>query len=309
MGRVLYVPAKLRRLDKRFSLPFKFREALELSPLRDMVEEGNIVAIKIHVGDMSGGGFRYIRPVFVRILVEYVKGLGGLPFVTDTWGLKHVYVGLRNGFNYATLGCPLIPANGIKENFFYEVEITKYFHLNKIQVAGNIYDADVLIDFAHAKGHVSPGFGACIKNIAMGCTSYRTRHEIHRFEKSDNVGKAFQEAMADAVSAVLKNKRGKCLHINYVMDVQPSCDCAPWSDIPVVPDIGILISDDIVAVDHAAIKMVDEAPIVPNSIAAKLDLKPGDNKWLKIHGKDPYIQVEACEKLGLGSTSYELVEV
>jgi uncharacterized Fe-S center protein len=115
--------------------------------------------------------------------------------------------------------------------------------------------------------------------------------------------------MVDAVRAVLRNKRGKALHINYVMDIQPTCDCAPWSDLPIAPDIGILISDDIVAVDHASLKMVDEAPIVPGSVAEKLGLKPGDNKWLKIHGKDPYIQVEAAEKAGLGSKQYEIVEV
>jgi len=111
------------------------------------------------------------------------------------------------------------------------------------------------------------------------------------------------------VRAVLKNKHGRALHINYVMDVQPTCDCAPWSDLPIAPDIGILISDDIVAVEHASLKMVDEAPVTPGSVAEKLGLKPGDNKWLKIHGKDPYVQVEAAEKAGLGSRQYELVEV
>lgn len=308
-SRVIFASAKLERMAKEYSLPFKFRRGLEESSLDDIVERGNIVAIKIHVGDMEGGGFRYIRQVFVRILVDYVKELGGIPFVTDTWGLRHVLVGLKNGFNYATLGAPLIPANGIKENFFYEVELEKFFRVGKIQVSGNIHDADVLVNLAHFKGHGSSGAGGAIKNIAMGCTSYRTRGEIHRLEKLDKIGRAFQEGMVDAVKAVLKNKRGKALHVNYVMDVQPTCDCAPWSDIPIVPDIGILISDDIVAVEHAALRMVDEAPTMPGSIAEKLGLKPGDNKWLKIHGKDPYIQVEAGESAGLGSRSYEIVEV
>jgi len=76
-----------------------------------------------------------------------------------------------------------------------------------------------------------------------------------------------------------------------------------------VPDLGILISDDIVAVEYASLRMVDEAPVMPGSVAEKLGLKPGDNKWLKIHGKDPYIQVEAAEKVGLGTKQYEIVEV
>lgn len=291
------------------SLPVKFRKALQESPLGSIVEKGNIVAIKVHVGPMETGGFRFVRPLFVRILVDYVKELGGIPFITDTWGLRHVYAGIQNGFGFDVVGAPLLPANGIKENFFYEVELEKYYHLKKIQVAGNVHDADVLINFSHFKGHVAPGAGAAIKNIAMGCTSYRTRGEIHQLEKLDNLGKAFQEGMVDAVKAVLLNKRRKALHINYVMDVQPECDCAPWSDIPIVPDVGILISDDIVAVEYASLKMVDEAPNMPGSVAEKLGVKPGENKWLKIHGKDPYIQVEAAENAGLGTRQYEVVEV
>jgi len=308
-SKVYFAKARLEKMAKEYSLPVKFRKALDESPLPDMVEKGNIVAIKIHVGDMERAGYRYIRPCFVRVLVDYVKELGGIPFITDTWGLRHVVVGLANGFNHATVGAPLLPANGIKENFIYEVELEKFFRLKRIQVAGNVYDADVLINFAHLKGHVSPGAGGVIKNIAMGCTGPRTRGEIHKLEKLDNVGRAFQEGMVDAVKAVLRNKRGKSLHINYVMDVQPTCDCAPWSDLPIVPDIGIFVSDDIVAVEHAALKRVDEAPTLPGSIAEKLGLKPGDNKWLKIHGKDPYIQVEAAEKAGLGSREYEIIEV
>lgn len=291
------------------SLPFKFGKALKESPLSDIVDKGNIVAVKVHVGPMEEGGFRFIRPLFVRILVDYLKQLGAVPFITDTWGLRHVYTGIQNGFGFDVIGAPLLPANGIKENFFYEVEVEKPYHLKRIQVAGNIYDADVLINFSHVKGHISPGAGGAIKNLAMGCTSYRTRGEIHQLERLDSIGKAFQEGCVDAARAILKNKRGRALHINYVLDVQTMCDCAPWSDIPIVPDIGILISQDIVAVEYASLKMIDEAPNIPGSVADKLGVKPGDNKWLKIHGKDPYLQVEAAEKAGLGTRSYELIEV
>ncbi|HDJ89850.1 MAG TPA: DUF362 domain-containing protein [Thermoprotei archaeon] len=308
-SKIYFCPAKLKKMEKTYSLPRLFRKSLETSNLNDIIESGNIVAIKIHVGDMERAGYRYIRQVFVQILVEYVKEIGGIPFITDTWGLKHVIVGLKNGFNYASIGAPLIPANGIKENFYYDIELEKYLQIKTIQVAGNIYDADVLINLAHGKGHGSCGYGGVIKNIAMGCTSYKTRGEIHRLEKKDNIGKAFQEGLADAVKAVLKNKRRKAFHIAYLMDIQPTCDCAPWSDIPIVPDIGILLSDDPIAVDYASLKMIDEAEIVPTSIGEKLKLRSGENKWLKIHGKDPYIQIDAGYKIGLGRKEYKLIEV
>ena len=76
-----------------------------------------------------------------------------------------------------------------------------------------------------------------------------------------------------------------------------------------VPDIGILASIDIVAVEKAALDLINKAPPLHWSIADKYKLKEGENKFLRIHGKDPYIQVYAAEKIGSGSTEYELIEL
>ncbi|MCC6057347.1 MAG: DUF362 domain-containing protein [Desulfurococcaceae archaeon] len=308
-SKVLFAKARLERLEKEASLTYKFRKLLEESSLKNMIIPGNIVAIKIHVGDMEHGGYRTIRPIFVKILVEYVKKLSGIPFLTDTWGLRHVIVGLENGYNYATVGAPLIPVSGIKETDVVKVRVPNPLRIPEVEVGSAVFYADVLINFAHSKGHPSSGYGGAIKNIAMGCTSPNTRSAIHNLEKEDTIGRAFQEGMVDAVHATILNKPSKVFHINYVMDVQPTCDCAPWSDIPIVPDIGILASEDIVALEKATIDLINQAPVVPGSIGELAGLKPGDNKFLVIHGKDPYIQVEAGYRKGLGNLEYELIEV
>ncbi|MEM1645511.1 MAG: DUF362 domain-containing protein [Ignisphaera sp.] len=306
---VLFAKARLERLDKEASLPYKFRKLLEESPLKNMINPGNIVAIKIHFGDMEHGGYRTIRPIFVKILVDYVKKLGGIPFLTDTWGLKHVIVGLENGYNYATVGAPLIPVSGIKETDLVKVRVPNPLRIEEIEVGSAVFNADVLINFAHSKGHPSPGYGGAIKNIAMGCTGPNTRSTIHNLERDDPSGRAFQEAIVDAVHGVMLNKMDKVFHINYVLDVQPTCDCAPWSDIPIVPDVGILASKDVVALEKATIDLINSSPVVPGSIGELAGLKPGDNKFLVIHGRDPYIQVYAAHRKGLGTIEYELVEV
>ncbi|MEM0048043.1 MAG: DUF362 domain-containing protein [Ignisphaera sp.] len=308
-SKVLFAKAQLDRLDKAASLPYRFMNLLEASTLKNMIQPGYIVAIKIHVGDMDHGGYRTIRPIFVRILVDYVKKLGGIPFITDTWGLKHILVGLENGYNYETLGAIALPVSGIKETDLIKVRVPNPLRVPEIEVGSAVYYADVLINFAHSKGHPSSGYGGAIKNIAMGCTGPNTRSAIHNLEKEDQIGRAFQEGLADAVHGVVLNKPNKVFHINYVLDVQPTCDCAPWSDIPIVPDIGILASEDIVALEKATLDLINNAPVVPGSIGEKAGLKPGDNKFLVIHGKDPYIQVEAAYKKGLGNIEYEIVEV
>ncbi|MEM0371764.1 MAG: DUF362 domain-containing protein [Ignisphaera sp.] len=306
---VLFAPAQLEQLDEKYSLPFKFRNLLKNSSLSSIIEPGNIVAIKLHVGDMSHGGFRTIRTIFIKILVDYVKSVGGVPFLTDTWGLNHVIVGIENGYGYEAVGAPLIPVSGIKEHDVVKVYVPNPLRLNEVEVGGSAYYADVIINFAHSKGHPASGYGGAIKNIAMGCTGPNTRREIHNLEQLDNDGRAFQEALVDAFHGVILNKPKKVFHINYVLDVTPTCDCAPWSDIPIVPDIGILASEDVVALEKATLDMINEAPIVPRSIAEKADIKPRENKFFKLHAKDPYIQVEAGYRKGLGRLDYEIVMV
>lgn len=61
---VLFAPARMRKLAREESLPYKLRKALEKSSLPSIVEKGNVVAIKVHVGDMERGGFRFVRPFF-----------------------------------------------------------------------------------------------------------------------------------------------------------------------------------------------------------------------------------------------------
>lgn len=94
-------------------------------------------------------------------------------------------------------------------------------------------------------------------------------------------------------------------YVNFLLDITPHCDCCPYSDNPIVPDIGILASDDILAIDKAAVDMVNQAPILPNSMAQN-----GEDKF---HGVFEWThsryQLEAAEKLGLGSMTYEVIKV
>ncbi len=118
-----------------------------------------------------------------------------------------------------------------------------------------------------------------------------------------------QIAMADAALGCAKTKKpGKLVNMMYLIDITPWCDCFPWGDIPIAPDIGILASKDVVAIDAAALDLVDKAPIVPWSRAEELGLKPGDDKFKAVNGFPPRVQVKAGEKIGLGTTDYELIE-
>ncbi len=307
MSEVYFLKALRPRYDMSESLVIKLPELLEKSGIGDIISKDYLVAIKMHLGVI--GGYRTIRPPFVRQVVETVRKLGGKPFITDTWGFGHLEVAYFNGYSHATVNAPILPANGIKENDSRVVELTDGFHLKEVEVAGNIYDADALINFAHSKGHGSCGFAGVIKNLALGATTSEMRHKEHELERAEEGIRKFQEAMVDVAKAVLSNKEGKALHVIWAMDITEHCDCAPFGMVPLVPDIGIFASRDIVAVEKACIDLINEAPPLPWSVADKFSLKPGENKFLKIHGKDPYIQVYTAEKAGLGETQYKLIEL
>lgn len=119
----------------------------------------------------------------------------------------------------------------------------------------------------------------------------------------------FQKGMAEAVKAVLSTfKPGKVLYVSFILDVQPECDCMLVTDTPVIQDQGILVSDDIVAIDQATMDIIQKAAPLPQSKGEGLKLDKYEDILSAIHQKDARIQIKAAEELGLGSRNYKLEE-
>lgn len=118
----------------------------------------------------------------------------------------------------------------------------------------------------------------------------------------------FQMAMAEAAKAALGTfKPNKVVFINFIMEVMPHCDCHPHSDVPVINDQGILIGDDIVAIDMASLDLIEKSAPLPDSKAENLDPKKELLKGLT--GRDPYVHVLHAEKLGLGKSKYKIIRI
>lgn len=118
----------------------------------------------------------------------------------------------------------------------------------------------------------------------------------------------FQISLAEAAKAVLSTfKSGKVFYINFLFDIQPECDCMAMSDTPVVQDQGILLGDDIVAIDKASLDLIAKAQPLPQSKAEGMKVEEGSDVLSMINRKNAKIQIEAAEKMGLGKMEYELV--
>jgi len=120
----------------------------------------------------------------------------------------------------------------------------------------------------------------------------------------------FQKSLAEAAAAVLSTfGKGKVIYVNFLYAIQPECDCMPVADVPVVQDQGIMISDDLVAIEQASLDMIKAASPLPQSAAEDMKLKPGDDILAKLNPRPMQIQIDEAERLGLGTRKYELMRV
>ena len=207
-SKVFFGSAHQARLDAKETLPAKLDLILDQLHLRDRVKD-ETVAIKMHTGNNMV--YSTIHPVFVRRVVQAVKDGGGKPFVVDVnWDAAGAEM---RGYSTEVIGCPVYPAAGPDEKYFYEHE-RPYKSIKSWNVSGLIQDSTFMIDFAHVKGHPSCSFGAAFKNIALGCMAGRTRGAMHDAMHYDQYW--FPEKCPD--KSLLKQIVDVCPHNGVVED-------------------------------------------------------------------------------------------
>lgn len=177
------------------SLLDKVGRMLRKTGLENVISRRDLVAVKLHFGE--SGNMAYIRPPYVRRVVEMIKRQGGRPFLTDTNTLyagtransvDHLETAIRNGFDYAVAGAPLIIADGLTGRDYVKVSIPGD-HFKEVNIGSAAYHADAMVVMSHFKGHELTGFGGAIKNIGMGLGSRSGKQQMH----SDVLPKVWEE--------------------------------------------------------------------------------------------------------------------
>ena len=138
------------------------------------------------------------------------------------------------------------------------------------------------------------GCGECVASCPYGAiaTQWKTTPE------------AIQEKIVEHVAGAVAGKDGKVVYLSFVTAVSPDCDCWSFSDAPVVADIGVLASTDIVAIDQAAYDLIVSANGLPGGLGEGMGA--GTDKFTKITGIDGTHAMRYAEKHGLGSRTYDL---
>ena len=148
------------------------------------------VCIKMHFGEP--GNLTFLRPNYAKVVADYVKSKGGIPFLCDCNtlyvgrrknALEHMDAAYENGFSPFSTGCQIIIGDGLKGTDDVEVPVVGGEYVKAAKIGRAVMDADVFISLTHFKGHESTSFGGAIKNIGMGCGSRAGKMEQHNSGK------------------------------------------------------------------------------------------------------------------------------
>ncbi|NMA14976.1 MAG: DUF362 domain-containing protein [Clostridia bacterium] len=357
-AKILFSSVAFDKYDGDATLPAKFERLLDALEMQEVVKD-KWTAVKMHMGRKIG--YSTIHPLFVKILVDKLKSYGAKVFITD----QTVEEAKTRGYSENFLGVPVVPACGVMDKYYYEKE-ANFKTLRNIDIAGHIYDAEVMIDLSHIKGHGACGFGGACKNIAMGCVTDRTRKQIHNLEggidwneemcthceecikgcwrqanrfTKKNIYSIFyhdctycqhcvkvcptgaltvtgqryediQTGMAICTDTVLKTfQPGHVFYINFLLNITAVCDCWGFTTPNLVPDIGIMASQDIVAIDRASLDAIKFENLIPQGVPRNVTLGSKGHLFERLHWKNPYIQLDELEKRGLGTQKYEIEEI
>ena len=265
--------------------------------------EGNI-AIKLHSGE--AGNQNYLRPDFVKPLIEK---LGGTVVECNT-----AYAGERNTTEKHK---KLIEEHGWSKYFKFDLmdeegpdkvlEVKNGKVLKENFVGKNIENYDSMLVLSHFKGHPMGGYGGALKQLSIGCASSEGKSWIHsagqsknQYEIWDNLPEQdkFLESMADAASTVDELFKGKIVYINVMKNLSVDCDCCAVAEDPCMADIGILASEDPVAIDQACIDLVYNS-----------EDKGKEHFIERVESRHGIHTIEVAEELGVGSRDYELISI
>lgn len=357
------------RAGSRENLFDKIGSLLQNAGVKDAFRKGHLVAVKLHFGEKGNASF--IRPVFVRRVVESIKETGASPFLTDTNTLyvgtrgnspEHLKTAIENGFDYAVVNAPLIIADGLRGDSAALVRIGGK-HFDEVGIAKEIASADGLVVLTHFKCHELTGFGGALKNVGMGsaCREGKLAQHSNAAPVVDPSGcmacgdcveacpaaaievgavavineepcigcghciavcpqgtikirwnespARLQEKMVEHFEGAVKGKKGACLYLTFITQVSPACDCYGHNDSPIVPDIGMLASADPVAIDQAAVDLVNGAEGFKGTALAS-GHEPGGDKFRGVHPDiDWETQLDYASSRGLGSREYILKKI
>ncbi|MBO4293845.1 MAG: DUF362 domain-containing protein [Alphaproteobacteria bacterium] len=257
------------------------------------------IAVKLHTGEKNGPNI--IPSFWVKELVE--KDIPNATIVeTNTYYEGDRYTTEQHRETLKVNGWTFAPVDIMDEEgtMMWPVKGGKYFKEMSVGSHADRYDS--LLVLTHFKGHVMGGFGGSNKNIGIGMADGRIgKAMIHTHQGQGQWSISmdeFMERMTESTKATLDHFKKNITFINVLRNMSVSCDCEGLAAEPVVtPDIGILASDDILALDQASIDMVYNLGNKSKELRERIESRHGLR------------QLSYMKELGMGNDKYEIVDL
>ena len=264
------------------------------------------VGVKVSTGEDGSKG--YLKADLIGPLVKKLNGTiiecnTAYPGARNN-AEEHMKVAEKHGFT------SFADVDIMDKNGEMKIPVHNGKHLEYDLVGESFKDYDSILNLAHGKGHAMGGFGANLKNQSIGIASRNGKAYIHSCGQTEDPDKCwsceyeqkdFIESMAEAAKAVadyLKENDKPIVYITVMNAISVDCDCDANQGDPVMNDLGIIASVDPVANDQAFIDMLWNSS------------DPGHTKMMeRVDRQEGRHITTYAESLGLGSTSYELINI
>ena len=241
-----------------------FTRDLSAEGLRRAFEQvnGNIagrVGVKLHTGEKNGPNI-IPRPWVADLLAADLPGAAIVE--TNTYYEGDRYTTEQHRETLEVNGWTFAPVDILDEDGCTPFPVEGGTWFDAVHMGSHLADYDSLVVLTHFKGHTQGGFGGSAKNIGIGCADGRVgKREIHTTPGSDDMWdiktEEFMERMMESAKAVCDHFGRRITFVNVMRNMSVSCDCEGTAAQPVVtPNVGILASTDILALDQACVDLV-----------------------------------------------------
>ena len=259
------------------------------------------VAIKLHTGEAHGPNI-IPRPWVKELINNELKDATIVE--TNAYYEGSRYTSEQHRETLKINGWDFAPVDIMDEEGVASLPVIGGHYFDHMSVGSHELNYDSLLVLTHFKGHTMGGFGGSNKNIGIGCADGRIgKAMIHTIPGSDNQWsidkEEFMERMVESSKATVDHFGKNIAFINVMRNMSVDCDCAGVEAAPVVtPNVGILASLDICAIDTASVDII-------------YAMKENEHHDLieRMETRKGLRQLTYMHELGMGNMKYVLIDL
>ena len=259
------------------------------------------VGVKLHTGEQNGPNI--IPREWVKELMQ--KDLPDANIIeTNTYYEGDRYTTEQHRKTLEVNGWTFCPVDILDEQDTTTIPVVGGKWFKKMAVGSHLINYDAMVALTHFKGHTMGGFGGSNKNIGIGCADGRIgKAWIHTVKGSDDqwsiAEEEFMERMTESTKASIDFFGKKVTYVNVMRNMSVSCDCEGLAAEPVVtPDVGILSSTDILAIDQACVDLI-----------YAMTAEEHHDMVERIESRHGLRQLSYMKELGMGNNRYILIDL